>query len=145
MQSMALADAATNLRTLDRHLQAENTHDVSGIVATFSPAAALVLNGQTFRGHDLIRKVHENFGFGGKGGFSNLHVHEESRHIGAQAIILEQVLSGTHTGRWEGLAATGKTFQINVCTVYEFDGDGLLCAERVYFDGGRLLEQLEAE
>ena len=130
---------------LGRHLQAENTHDVSGIVATFSRAAALVLNGQIFHGHDLIRKVHENFGFGGKGGFSNLQVREESRHVAAQAIILEQILTGTHTGRWEGVAATGKTFEINVCTVYEFDGDGLLFAERVYFDGARLLKQLKAE
>ncbi len=127
---------------LQAHLDAENAHDLEAIVATFAEDALLILNGEAFRGRDLIRKVHQRFGFGDNGAFSELRVREVDRHVGEKAMVLEERLSGRHTGRWEGLESTGRTFDIAVCTVYVFDPAGLLAAERVYFDGASLMEQL---
>ncbi len=108
-------------RVLADHLRAENAHDLDGIMATFTPDATLVLNGQTFTG---------------------LRVEEVERHAAADTIVLEERLRGRHTGTWEGLAATGGTFEVSLCTVYRFAADGRLVAEHVYFDSALLLKQL---
>jgi len=124
------------------HLRAENAHDLDGIMATFTPDATLVLNGQTFTGTDIIRRAHAALGFGERGGFSDLRVEEVERHAAADTIVLEERLRGRHTGTWEGLAATGGTFEVSLCTVYRFAADGRLVAEHVYFDSALLLKQL---
>src|SRR5262245_7242583 len=121
-------------RGLAAHLAAENAGDLDGIVATFADDAVLELNGEVFRGRRLIRLVHERFGFAGTGAFSALAVTEMARHESAGAVVLEEQLSGRHTGEWEGLAPTGRRFAVAVCAVYVFDADGRLTAERVYFD-----------
>ncbi len=136
------AAARARMAVLERHLRAENDHDLDAIVATFTPEAELVLNGASFEGHDLIRVVHDRFGFGDRGGFTELRVRERRRHVGEQSIVLEQTLSGRHSGSWEGLAPTGRTFEIPACTVYSFADDGRLAGEVVYFDRALLLRQL---
>ena len=67
---------------------------------------------------------------------------EKKRRITEDAIIIEQVLSGTHSGKWHGFEATGKSFKINVCTIYRFDQSNLLKGENVYFDSFQILSQL---
>lgn len=136
--------ASDRERVLGDHLRAENEHDLDGIMATFTPDATLVLNGQTFTGTDIIRRAHAALGFGERGGFSDLRVEEVKRHAAPAAIVLEERLSGRHTGTWEGLAATGRTFEVPLCTVYQFAADGRLEAEHVYFDSALLLKQLGA-
>lgn len=134
----------TQAEGLARHLAAEDAHDVDAIMATFAPDAVLGLNGELYRGHALIRTVHERFGFGGTGAFSDLRVEERRRHVSADTIVLEQTLSGRHTGRWEGLAATGRRFALAICTVYRLDVEGRLVSEMVYFDRALLGRQLTA-
>lgn len=129
-------------RGLERHLDAENANDVDGIVRTFAEDGVVILNGITFRGHDAIRKVHAGFGFGGAGAFSDLRIREMHRHVGPDAIVLEEHLSGRHTGTWEGVAPTGRRFEIALCAVYELNAAGELTSERVYFDGSAILKQL---
>ena len=136
-----MADGARE-RVLAEHLRAENDHDLDGIMATFTPDATLVLNGQTFTGTDIIRRAHAALGFADHGGFSDLHIAEVARHAAPGAIVLEERLSGRHTGTWEGLTATGRTFEVPLCTVYQFAADGRLVAEHVYFDSVLLLRQL---
>jgi predicted ester cyclase len=133
---------ARRAQTLAAHLHAENAHDVDGIVDTFAPGGKLILNGESYAGHGLIRRVHENFGFAAGGAFSDLRVDVKHRHEAGAAIILEQVLSGRHTGVWNGIPPTGKTVDVTVCTVYAFDAEGRLAEERIHFDGARLLAQL---
>jgi hypothetical protein len=133
---------ADRLEILARHLAAENAHDLDGIMATYVADPVVVLNGRAIRGPDKVRLFHERFGFGGAGSFSEVQVAERHRHVTTDAIVIEQTLSGRHTGDWEGVAATGKPFAIAVCTAYRFASDGLLASEDVYFDRARLREQL---
>jgi hypothetical protein len=65
-----------------------------------------------------------------------------ARHRSDGAIVVEQTLSGRHTGQWLRLAPTGRSFEVQVCTVYLFDEGGKLAAEHVYFDLGWLERQL---
>ena len=129
---------------LEKHLSAENAHDLDGIMKTFGQGARLVLNGYAFDDHERIRALHEDLGFSERGGFSDLRIEERRRYITDDAIILEQTLSGHHTGTWQGVTATGRSFKIAVCTVYTFDEEGKLAGENAYFDGAFLLKQLGA-
>lgn len=137
-------DIAMSDNVLEQHLAAENSHDVDEITRTFAEDGVLVLNGERFQGRALIHKVHERFGFGNKGAFSELQVRETHRHTTPGTIILEEELSGRHTGSWEGLGPTGRTFVVAVCTVYQFNETGELASERAYFDGNAILKQLRA-
>jgi len=130
------------MNELEKHLNAENTHDLGGIMETFGKNSALILNGIRFDTPEEIRKLHQELGFGEAGAFSNLKVHIRNRHVTPESVILEQTLSGTHTGTWSGISPTGKAFSVAVCTIYIFDGEGKLAEERVYFDQNLLLKQL---
>ena len=83
-------------RCLEEHIQAENSHDVNAIMKTFAPDGMLVFNGLPLGDHDKIRALHEELGFGEQGGFSDLQIEEKQRYVSQEAIILEQVVSGTH-------------------------------------------------
>jgi hypothetical protein len=134
-----------NETLLDQHLAAENAHDLDGIMATYGDAPIVVLNGQRIEGAEAIREFHRSFGFagfGGDGSFSEVCVAERARHRAADAIVIEQTLSGVQTGTWMQTPATGRRFEIQVCTVYLFDERGRLAAEHVYFDSAWLTRQL---
>lgn len=131
------------IRLLNEHLEAEKRYDIEGIMRTYEQDAAVLINGQVFRGHDSIRRFHERLGFDQRGGFSNLRVGERRRYVHDEVIIIEQTLSGIHTGTWQGIAATGRSFEVPVCTVYTFGEEDKLAGESVYFDGALLLRQLE--
>ncbi|MGA9773415.1 MAG: ester cyclase [Blastocatellia bacterium] len=132
------------VRVLDEHLRAENAHDVDRIMETFSQSAKFTLNGNTYGGHNLIRIAHERFGFSEGGSFSDLRISEQRRYTSDSAIILEQTVSGKHTGTWDGITATGREIKVSICTIYMFDADDRLVGENVYFDGALLLRQLGA-
>ena len=132
----------TRIRCLEEHLRAENLHDVDAIMKTFADGGVLVFNGARLADQERIRMLHEQLGFGEQGGFSDLRVEEKHRYVSDDAIILEQVVSGSHTGEWQGIAATGRQIEVAVCTVYKFDTAGRLSSENVYFDTGSLLKQL---
>jgi hypothetical protein len=80
---------------------------------------------------------------GEQGAFSDLEVIERQRHRLASTIIVEQTLRGRHTGIWEGIVATGKTFEVPVCTVYEFDQAGVLVSERPHLDRLVIWKQIQ--
>jgi hypothetical protein len=132
----------TRVRCLEEHIQAENSHDVNAIMKTFAENGMLVFNGMPLDDHDKIRFLHEGLGFGEQGGFSDLRVEEKQRYVSEEAIVLEQVVSGRHTGEWQGIAPTGRKVEVAVCTVYKFDEEGKLSSENVYIDTGSLLKQL---
>ena len=71
-----------------------------------------------------------------------MHVTERARHHAPDAVILQQTLSGVHTGTWQALPASGRRFEVEVCTVYQFDDAGMLASEHVYFDVAWLARQL---
>ncbi|HEV2911864.1 MAG TPA: ester cyclase [Pyrinomonadaceae bacterium] len=127
---------------LEEHLRAENLHDLDAIMETFGAGARLILNGYAFADPDGIRALHRDFGFAEDGGFSDLRVDERRRYISDDAVIMEQTLSGKHTGTWQGIEATRREFKIPVCTVYTFDEEDKLAGENVYFDRALLLKQL---
>lgn len=130
------------LRIVEEHMRAENAHDVDAVMRTFVEDPTFVINGDTISGPDDVRSFYEGFGFGGRGGFADLHVEERGRHVAADAVILEVTVTGKHADTWQGIAATGRQIEVPLCAVFPFDGEGRLTGERVYMDGALLLRQL---
>lgn len=131
-----------NESLLNEHLAAENAHDLDRIMATYAASPVIELNGSLIEGLVPVREFHRSFGFGdAQGSFSSVHVAERRRYRMADAIVIEQTLTGLHTGAWRDVAPTGRPISIAVCTVYLFE-DGRLAREHVYLDEGRLRRSL---
>ena len=130
------------LACLAAHLDAENGHHLDDVMATYVPAPRVTINGQVFSGANEVRSFHERFGFGGNGAFSDIAVSERRRHSSGQVVVIEQTLSGVHTGKWQGVQPTRKRFEIAVCTIYTFSSEGKLASEDVYFDSSLIYRQL---
>lgn len=134
-----------NTSLLDSHLNAENDHDVAKIMATYVASPRVTINGKTFIGLKNVELFHVRMGFGGGGAFSDVRVKEIKRHVAGEVVIIEQLLSGRHTGRWQGMAPTDKRFEVPVCTIYSLGQSGALISEDVYFDSAQILKQLDAK
>ena len=141
--TLTQAQIQARLQLVEEHIRAENAHDLDGIMRTFGKDPLFVLNANTFNSHDSIRAMYQGFGFGGAGGgFAQVHVQVDRRHVSDDAIILEVTLTGEHTETWQGIPATGRKFSVPLCAVFPFDREGKLAGERVYLDGALLLQQL---
>jgi predicted ester cyclase len=125
-----------------KHLQAENAHDIEGIMETFSEQPNFALNGAELNGLQTIRTLYEGFGFGQSGSFSEIQLTIQKWFWGDESITVEMFLNAKHTGEWQGIAATGKNVAIPLCAVFTFDEANKVESERAWFDGAMVLQQL---
>jgi steroid delta-isomerase-like uncharacterized protein len=130
------------IKLVNEHLQAENTHDLDAVIATFGKNPRFVVNGMQLTDPQGIRALYEGFGFGGRGGFSGVAADITQQHVSGESIVVEMTFRGKHTGAWEGIPATNRAFEIPACAIFDFDDEGKIASERVYFDGALLLRQL---
>jgi len=135
----------TDLATLDEHLRAENENDLASIMATHFADPAVRINRRLFAGAVAVGRFRAKFGFGGDGAFSEVYVRELRRRAAGRVVVIEQRLSGRHTGTWRDMAPTHRAFSVPVCTVYSLDEQGALIAEEVYFDSVQILAQLRGD
>jgi hypothetical protein len=131
-------------KTLERHIRAENEHDLDGIVATYAPAGVVEVNGRAISGADAIRAFHRDFGFGGDGAFDDVRLTELRRHTIDGGFVLEQRLAGTHVRTWRGIEPTHRRVDVAACTIYVFDEEGRLASERAFVDFDGIERQLGA-
>jgi len=130
------------IKLCEEHLRAENAHNVAAIMATLGRQPKYIVNGTILEGHEAIRAQYEDMGLGNAGGFSQLKVEVIAWHVSDEAIILEGMMGGAHSAEWQGIPATGRSFEIPVCAVFTFDAEEKVAGERVYFDSALLLRQL---
>jgi steroid delta-isomerase-like uncharacterized protein len=62
-------------------------------------------------------------------------------HVAGDTATVEFVGRGTHKGDLMGIAPTGKTMEIPVCTILDIK-DGKITAEREYMDLAHIMQQL---
>lgn len=131
---------AARLRTVEEHIRRENQHDLDGVLATFGDSARYDEEpwDEHYVGRDQVRGYYSALFRAA----ADLHIDVAARHVTDDAVILEVVLTGTHTGPWRGLPATGRTLRLPLCAIYTFDENGKLAGERIYYDRATVLRQL---
>jgi len=124
-----------------RHMEAENVHDYDTVLGTFAhPRYELMATDQVFDGEDEVRRYFEV----SRTPFPDQRNELVSMRSTDDAVVVELDLLGTHQGPLGGVEPTGRTFRSRMCALFIFEdgGDGIVC-ERVYFNPGDILGQLE--
>jgi len=124
---------------LKAHYEAENRHDLDGVMRTFADAGVMHYNAQAFPDHDSIRAAHTYIGFSGAAGaFKGIHNVRDGEHFTDDEIVVEGRLCGTHEGEFQGFAPTGREVELPFVAFYRFDESGKLTSERVVMNLGSL-------
>jgi steroid delta-isomerase-like uncharacterized protein len=123
-----------------RHLRAEGAGDVEGAIAVYTDDIehdVVGYPGSPHHGKDGARAFYEDLtvNFRTEG--------EEVLHRFAtdNAVILDQVMTGTVIGSMLGLPGNGRRISFRILHVFEFR-DGLVCRENVWLDTAAIAQQL---
>lgn len=131
-------DTAETLALLDRHLTAENAHELDATLATLTPDCVFedFALGRRWEGHDGAADHYRMW-------WDAFDVHVEGRqlHLTGDVAIAETTWEGTHTGEFLGIAPTHRNVRFEVAVFVDLR-DGLMASERFYWDRAGVLEQL---
>lgn len=120
------------------HMDSENRHEFDATLATFHhPRYELVGTGEVYDGTEQVERYFEET----RRAFPDQRNELLALHHAADAVLVEAVVRGTHTGPLRSLPPTGRTFELPILSIFIFDDDQLVC-ERVYFDASTTLRQL---
>ena len=72
----------------------------------------------------------------------DLQIAIRDRYVTDDAVVLEVVISGTQTGPWRGLPATGRPVRFPLCGIFRFAPNGKLASETIYYDRAGVLNQV---
>jgi steroid delta-isomerase-like uncharacterized protein len=142
-QGAAIADdqagaAQRRLAIVLEHMRYENAHDFDRCIAVFGhPRYEIVATGEVHDGTDGVAGLLEQ----NRTAFPDFHFEPSRVAPAGDAVLVEGTFTGTQTGLWRGLPATGRSVRVQMAIVFEFAGDALIC-ERAYFDLGTALRQL---
>lgn len=130
--------AQRRLAIVIEHMRYENAHDFDRCIAAFHhPRYEIVPTGEVHDGkHGVGGLLEQN-----RTAFADFHFEPSRTSPAGDVVLVEGLFTGTHTGPWRGLPATGRTVRLRMALVFEFEGEALVC-ERVYFDLGTALRQL---
>jgi len=124
------------------HEEAENRGDVEATLATFGARPRYdVVPGGIFDGAEAVGELLRGI----FGAMPDFHARTLRLHHADDAVIIESHTTGTHTGNeWFGIPAAGHRMDMRAVSIYEFEGDRLVC-EKLFFDGLALQQQLLGE
>jgi hypothetical protein len=113
------------------HLDAENAHDLTAIMATFSPDAETFFNATAFRTLDAIAAAHAGFGFSGDspGAIEGLRVFVDKEHFTDEDIVIEGRVEGKFARALGAVAPTNADLSLPFIGSYRFNAAGKLIRE----------------
>ena len=128
------------LALLIRHTEAENGHRLDDTLATLTADGTFqdVALDHSFHGHEGATTYYRMWW----DAFDTVVTPERLYRDGTIAIA-ETTWRGTHVGDFCGIAATGRALEVPVIIIVELR-DGLMASERLYWDRGRLQNQIGA-
>jgi len=140
MSSAETARQQARVARVEEHIRGENRHDLDAVMAPFGedaryddePWADHRTGREAVRAHyrELLRAL------------PDLAIEVNRRHVGAESVVVEVTIRGTHLGPWRGLPATGRRVAFPLCGVFGFDAGDRLASERIYYDRAAVLGQL---
>lgn len=128
------------LDLVNRHLDAENRHDLDTTLQTLHPECVFedLGLGWTLRGHTGAARYYRLWWRA-----FDLIVRGERRHWSPDGcLVAETRFTGRHQDSFCGVAATGRTLDLRMVVVVDFR-DGLMAGERFYYDSRSLFQQLD--
>lgn len=131
---------AGRLARVEEHVALENDHDLNGILSTFVEDARFEDTpwSERHEGREGVRGYYASL----IAAAPDLHIDIRERHVADEVVVLECMITGTHSGMWRGLLPTGRRFAFPLCAVYTFDGGDRLTGERIYYDRATVFHQL---
>ena len=125
---------------MEAHVQQENQHDIAGIMATFGAQARYDDEpwNEHHEGRDAVQAYYQTL----LAASADFQIEVRRRHVSEASVILEVIISGTHTGWWRGLPGTGRHLEFPLCGIYSFDPEDKLAGEKIYYDRATVLRQL---
>src|SRR3954449_5798092 len=137
---MAIANTAATRREqlVRKHVEAENEADYDAALATFQhPRYEYVATDEVYDGADEVMAHWREL----DRAFPDQEIEIVKLHGSDEAVLMEAVARGTHTGSFRGLPPTGRRFEQQFLAIFVFEDDALVC-ERVYYDVATVLQQL---
>jgi len=125
---------------VDRHMAAENHGDIDGAVAVYTDDVEHDVVGfptGPSRGKDAARDFYD---------YLTANFRSESwdvlrRYVADEAVVLEQLMTGTVTGSLLGLPGNGRRISFRMLHIFEFR-DGLISRENIWLDSAAVADQL---
>ena len=99
-----------------------------------STAARYEVNGEESDGEAAVRDLLQEL----MAGFPDFKAEVGNTYHADDAVIGEARVTGTHSGEFAGVPATGRPVDYPLVAIFEFEEDRLLC-EKVYFDSATIL------
>jgi steroid delta-isomerase-like uncharacterized protein len=109
MEKSSEARTKARMRIVEEHLRLENLHDLDGILGTFGRDAQY--DDEPWDDHRIGRDEVHLYYKELLAATADFRIEVRNRYASDEAVILEVTISGTHTGDWRGLPATGKSYQ----------------------------------
>jgi steroid delta-isomerase-like uncharacterized protein len=120
------------------HMESENRHEFDVTLETFEhPRYELIATGEVHDGRGAVAAYFDET----RTAFPDQRNELIALHHSDNAVVVEAMLYGTHDGAYRGLPPTGRSFEMQFCALFLFEGTELIC-ERVYFDTATILRQL---
>ncbi|MEA2624830.1 MAG: hypothetical protein QOD06_875 [Candidatus Binatota bacterium] len=121
-----------------RHIDAENTGDLDGMIASFHrPRYHVIAMGSVTDGEEAVRSLVAGL----VRAFPDFHFEPVVTHHADDAVIVEARMTGSHRQEWAGIEPHGRRMDLRVACVFDFEADRLV-NETVYFDLATLQRQL---
>jgi steroid delta-isomerase-like uncharacterized protein len=138
MSAMANLDA--RLRTVEEHVRCENAHDLARIMQTFGGQARYDDEpwSEHHEGREQVSAYYQTL----LQALPDMYIDVKRRHVSADAIVLEVIITGTHQGAWRGLPGTGRHVEFPLCGIFTFDAQDRLQGEKAYYDRATVLRQI---
>jgi steroid delta-isomerase-like uncharacterized protein len=117
-----------------------NAHDPDALVAIFAPDAVIrdVGSPELLRGREAIRARAADL----LAAFPDFHLRQLELVVGDDANADRWEATGTHSGPFLGMEATGNRIRVEGATFSRFGADGLVVEDVNFWDVGALLAQL---
>jgi len=132
--------AQARLAVVEEHIGHENRHDLVGIMSTFGEDAqyADAPWGERHVGRSAVEQYYRDL----LKSLPDLKIDVQDRFVTDDAVVVEVVITGTQTGSWRGLPATGRPVRFPLCGIYRFAPSGKLASESIYYDRAGVLAQV---
>jgi steroid delta-isomerase-like uncharacterized protein len=134
------ARTKARIQIVEEHLRLENLHDLDGILGTFGPSARY--DDEPWGDHRIDRDQVHLYYMQMLSAAADFRIEVRNRYVTDEAVILEVTISGTHTGAWRGLPATGKKVSFPLCGIFTFDSEDRILGEKIYYDRASIFRQL---